>query len=145
MPNVIHIWSSRTNRIIWTVLLIFLAAACNRKIAFNNSAVVPAAEGYVKVKKDKNGNNAISVEVRNLAEPKRLATPQNVYVVWVETPEGVKNIGQLKTGSGLLSKTLKAELETVTPYKPTRLFITAENDAGIQYPGSQVVLTTNSF
>ena len=144
MPNRFIRYSS-FSRLLIAALLLFVAVACNRKIAFNNSTVVPAAEGYVKVKKDKNNNRAIEVSVRNLAEAKRLASPQNLYVVWIETPEGVKNLGQLKTGTGLLSNTLKASLETVTPYKPTRLFITAENDASIQYPGAQVVLSTSSF
>lgn len=51
------------------------------KISSNTSAVVPAAEGSVKIKKDKNDNHAIDVEKRNLAEPKRLPVPQSVYSV----------------------------------------------------------------
>lgn len=134
-------------RLATALLLVFTFAliSCNRKIGFNTSSVVPAAEGFVKIKKDKNGNQAIDVEVKNLAEPKRLPVPQNVYMVWIDSRDGIKKLGQLKTGSGLFSSTLKAELETVTAYLPTRLFITAESDAGINYPGSQVVLTTDSF
>lgn len=127
-------------------LLFTLAfTACNRKIAFNTSTIVPAAEGYVKVKKDNNGNHAINVDVKNLANPRRLPVPQSVYMVWVDSPEGLKKLGQLKSGSGLFSNTLKASLRAITPVKPTRLFITAESDAGVQYPGSQTVLTTNTF
>ncbi len=57
--------------------------ACNRKIAFTTSSVVPGAEGTVKVKKDNNGNNAVQIKVVNLADPQRLALPQNTYVVWM--------------------------------------------------------------
>jgi hypothetical protein len=57
----------------------------------------------------------------------------------------VKNIGQINTSTGFLSKKLKASFETVTPVKPTKIFLTAEDDANVQYPGMQVVLTTNHF
>ncbi len=132
-------------RVLSCVLLSFCLMACNRKIAFTTSTVVPGADGTVKVKKDDNGNNAIEVKVINLAVPQRLAVPQNTYVVWMESSEGVKNIGQLKSETGLLSSTRKGELETVTPFKPTRIFITAESDGNVQYPGNVVVMSTRSF
>lgn len=130
---------------IWGLLLAFSLMGCARTIPFNTSTVEPAAEGRVKMKRDSNNNYALDLEIKNLADPKRLPNPQNMYVVWIETPDGVKNIGQLRTSSGLLSSTLKASLETVTPVKPTRVFITAENDASISYPNAQVVLTTAPF
>jgi hypothetical protein len=40
---------------------------------------------------------------------------------------------------------LKASFETVSSTKPTKIFLTAEDDASIQYPGSQVVISTNNF
>jgi hypothetical protein len=63
------------------------------------------------------------VEVENLAEPNRLPQPQNVYVVWAETGQGPQNLGQLKTSTGLFSSKLKAQLETVTPYQPSRILL----------------------
>lgn len=140
-----QLFITQTIRRIAIPLVMLLFLACNRKIAFNTSTVIPGAEGYVKVKKDNNGNHALDLEVVNLAEPNRLPVPQNVYVVWIETPEGLKNVGQLKSSSGLLSKVRKGELETVTPYKPSKVFITAEGDASVSYPNNQVVLTTGSF
>jgi len=128
------------------LLFVSLSLACSKKVHFATSTVVPAAEGTVKVKKDKNNNYGVDIEIRNLAEPKRLPQPQNVYVVWIETENnGVQNLGRLNTSSGLLSNTLKASLTTVTPYKPTRIFITAEDEATVQYPGNYVVLNTSSF
>jgi len=47
---------------------------------------------------------------------------------------GSKNIGQLKTSSSMLSKALTSSLKTVATFKPTGFFITAENDANVQYP-----------
>ena len=126
-----------------TLTLIFIFAACSKKITFLNSAVVPAAEGTVTMKKDNNNNYAVDLSVIRLADPSRLTPPKNVYVVWMETSQsGVHNIGQLKTSSKGLSNGLSSSLKTVTPHKPTGFFITAEDDAIGNYPGMTVVLKT---
>lgn len=123
---------------------VFLLPSCATKYAFNTSSVVPAAEGTVKVKQDKNKNYNIELDVKRLADPKRLNPAKEVYVVWMETEQnGRKNIGQLKTSSGLFSSALKSSLKTVSSFKPTSFFITAEDHADIQYPGGQEVLRTN--
>ena len=131
-------------------LLIFsamvLLSSCATRAKFGASTIVPAAEGEVKVKKDDNNNYKVEVSVVNLAEPNRLAQPQNVYVVWAENENaGAQNLGQLKTSTGFFTGKLKASLETVLPFKPRRVFITGENAATVQYPGSFVVLNTSSF
>ena len=123
--------------------LVFLLSACSRKMNFTRSVVVPTAEGDVKIKKDRNNNYAIHVSVLHLAQPAKLQPPKQTYVVWMETKEdGIKNIGQLKSSSGFLSKTLKASLSAITSFKPRRFFVTAEEAADIQHPGLQTVLTT---
>ena len=97
----------------------------------------------VKVKKDKNNNYAVTVDVVNLAESKKLSPPKNTYVVWMETEgNGAKNIGQLQPSTRILSKTWKGELKTTSPTKPTKVFITAEDDGNTQNPGLQTVLMT---
>ncbi len=117
-----------------------------QKVNFLTSSLVPAARGYVKVKKDKNNNYRIQIQLFDLAEVKRLQTAKETYVIWMETEEGVvKNIGQLDSSTSFLSKKLKANFETVSSFKPRKIFITAENEAGIQYPDTQIVLTTNTF
>ena len=80
-----------------SILVIFtLLSACSKKINFNTSTVVPAAEGVVKIKKDSNKNSSVDIKIKNLAEPERLEYPKSVYVVWMVTEEnGIKNIGQL--------------------------------------------------
>lgn len=133
-----------------TVLSVFLAcillSGCAKKISFQNSAVVPAAEGNVKVKKDNNNNHHIKIELGNLADPSRLQPAKTSYVVWMETNENVtKNIGQINSSTGFLSGKRKASFETVSPVKPTKIYLTAEDDAAIQYPTGVVVLTTSSF
>ena len=128
------------------LFIIFFTTSCARKISFGTSTVVPAAEGRVKVSKDDNGNNDIQVDIRNLAEAKKLTPSKSYYVVWMETDEGsVKNLGRLNSESGLFSKSLKASLNTVSPFKPRRIYVTAEDDPTIQYPGSQVVISTERF
>ena len=127
-----------------TLFAIIMLQSCDTtKYVFSISPIVPAAEGSVKVKKDKNSNYNIDLDVKNLAEPKRLSPAKETYIVWMETEQnGSKNIGQLKISSGVLSNTLSSSLKTVATFKPTGFFITAENDANIQYPDGQTVLTT---
>lgn len=125
------------------LFIIFSLSSCARKMTFNKSIIVPAAEGSVKIKTDKNKNNTIDISVRHLAPPGQLTPPKKTYVVWMETDgNGTKNIGNINSSTGLLSSTLKGSLKTVTSFKPTGFFITAEDDASIQYPGYQVVLRT---
>jgi hypothetical protein len=132
--------------VIAAVGVLFYFSSCARKVNFQTSSVVPAARGDVKVKKDKNNNYSIQVSLYNLSEPKRLEPSKAAYVVWMETTENVtKNIGQINSSTGFLSNKLKASFETVSATKPTRIFLTAEDDAGIQYPGTQVIMTTNDF
>jgi hypothetical protein len=116
------------------------------KAPFNVSTIVPAARGGVKVICDSNKNYAISLKISNLAEPGRLEPRKKLYVVWMETVHaGVENIGQIVSGSGFMSKNLRASFETVSPSKPVKIFITAENDSAIEKPVSEVVLTTDHF
>lgn len=125
---------------------IVLLSSCSTKYAFATSSVVPAAEGTVKVKKDKNNNFNIELKVQRLADPKRLSPARELYIVWMETEQnGQKNIGQLKTSSSLFSGELKSSLKTVSPFKPVTFFITAEDNADVPYPSGQEVLRTNAF
>jgi hypothetical protein len=108
--------------------------------------VVPAARGDVKVKKDNNNNYRIQISLDDLAEPKRLEPSKHTYVVWMETADNVtKNIGQINSSTGFLSGKLKASFETVSSSKPTKIFLTAEDDASIQNPGTQLIITTSDF
>jgi hypothetical protein len=129
------------------LLAITVFTSCStQKVSFVTSTVMPTADGTVKVKRDGNNNYNININIKHLAQPNRLVPAKTVYVVWAETKEnGTKNLGRLNSSSGLFSSTLKSSLTTVSPVRPTMIFITAENDATIQYPGSQVVLTTNNF
>jgi len=124
----------------------YFSSSAQKKVSFNTSTVVPGAEGTVRVKKDKNGNFNIDIDIVNLPEPKKLTPAKKAYVVWVETKEkGSKNIGQIHSSSSMFSKTKKASITTVSPNKPVRIFITAEDDPATEEPGEVEVLTTNSY
>ena len=123
--------------------ILFFLSSCATKMSFGTSAVMPTAEGTVKVKTDRNNNNAIDIKVLHLAAADKLTPPRQVYVVWMVTDnDETRNLGRLKSSTSFLSKTRKASLETTSPFKPVSFFITAEDDASTAYPGPTIVLNT---
>jgi hypothetical protein len=121
-------------------------SACSKKIAFATSSVAPAARGYVKIKKDKNENYALDISISNLAEVERLQGNNKTYVVWMTSNnETAKNIGQISSSTKRFSKKLGASFHTVSTSKPTKVFITAEGDGTVLYPGSTIVLSTEEL
>ncbi len=128
------------------ILFFFSLSACAKKHQFLTSSTVPAARGYVKINQDKNKNFDIQIKLSGLAEIQRLQPAKQGYVVWMVTQENnAKNIGRLISSNSFLSKTLKASFESVSPLKPLKIFITAEEDINIQYPAGLNILTTDQF
>jgi len=128
------------------VVMVFSVSSCSKKIPFSNSSVVPAAKGTVKVNKGKNGNYEIKIQLADLAKPDRLQPSRNVYVVWLTAPDNsTKNIGQIETSTSFFSNQHKSSFETLSPFKPVKVFITAEDNANISYPMNEVVLSTRNF
>jgi hypothetical protein len=140
--------SSATRKVFFgiaTAFLILSLLSCATKAKFLTSNIVPAARGSVAVKDDKNNNYVIKVKIANLAEAERLQQSGTTYVVWMETEENtVRNLGAMKSSTGFMSKQLAASFESVTSMKPTKIFITAESNAAIQYP-SAALLSTDRF
>lgn len=128
--------------IFFASIIIFLVSlsSCKTKIDFLTSSIVPAATGYVTMKTDDNNNYLLHIKVSNLAESTRLTPPKAIYVVWIIDANNnqAKNIGQIQTSK------LSASLETVSPFKPNKVFITAENVGTVEYP-SDIILTTANF
>jgi hypothetical protein len=126
---------------ILVTIMILSFSSCAKKVYFQLSSVVPAAQGEITVKNDKNNNYVIQMEITNLAYIERLQPAKKSYVVWMETMDNLpKNIGRISS-----SKKLKVDFNTVSTMRPTKIFITAEEDETSQYPGSMVVLTTDRF
>jgi hypothetical protein len=120
--------------------------SCSKKVKFENSPVVPAARGDVKISKNSNKNYVIKIKFDNLAEVDRLDPPKKTYVIWMVTDQqSTKNIGQIKSGSSMMSSKLKADFETATPFKPVKIFVTAEDDGNVEYPGMYTILSTSNF
>lgn len=115
-------------------------SSCSTKAPFLSSAVVPAARGTVEISKDFNRNFIIKIQLSDLAGPDRLTPPKSTYVVWLITADNMsKNIGQIST-----SNSLKANFETASAFKPSKIMITAEDQANVLYPSySEIVLTTD--
>lgn len=128
------------------ILFMLFMTSCARKATFQTSSVVPAAQGTVKVKTDNNKNYVIDVQIKDLADVSRLQPPKESYVVWMETEQGkTEKLGQLLSSKSFLSKQMTADLQTVSSYKPVKIFVTAENGSNVQYPDRKVVLTTERF
>jgi hypothetical protein len=131
---------------IFILMIVFSLISCATSVSFLNSSVVPAARGSVKIKKDNNKNYVIQISLTDLAEAARLQPSKVTYIVWMITDRDLtKNIGQLNSSKGFMSKQLKGSFKTVSSDKPVKIFITAEDDAAVQYPGTQVVLSTDKF
>ena len=136
------------NLFVCVLTLMFLMAfnSCATKAKFATSTVVPAARGDVKVTKNNNNNYNIKIEIANLAEVERMEPPRQTYVVWmVSEKDETRNLGQIVSKAGTFSDNLKASFETATSFKPTKIFITAEDNITTEFPGGQVILSTNRF
>ena len=133
--------------IVGMIALTFIqVSATAQRVHFNASAVVPAAQGTVKVRTDKDKGYNIDISIFHLAGPQRLQPAAKTYIVWMDTERnGTKNLGEMQSKDKFLSNTLKADLKITTPFRPTRIFITAEDVAAISNPAGQQVLTTPTF
>ncbi len=111
-------------------MMALILASCSSTLNFPVSNVTPGAVITANVKKDANMNYTIEVIAKNLVSADRLTPAKSNYVVWIVTDNnGTKNIGQMYSKIGK-----KTTLKTSTAFKPTELFITAEDQGIITYP-----------
>jgi hypothetical protein len=105
------------------------------------SSQLPAAEGQVRVKPEGNQQRLI-IETKHLADPSRVMPGASVYVVWLE-PQNAggqrQNIGLLK-----LDEDKRGRLETTTPFRDFRIFVTAERAPNVTAPSQQLMTATVS-
>lgn len=128
-------------KVISYVLVAVLLTSCSKRVVFPDSPSMPGADVVLKIDKNKNNNYEMELEVENIARPNRLTPPRNNYVVWLETSShGTINIGNL-----MVSSRNRGSLTTVTPYKPIRVFISAEDKQDVIFPSSQIVLSSEEF
>lgn len=123
------------------IMIALWFTSCSKKTFFLQSSVLPAAEGYVEVSRDKSENYLIKLDLKNFAGADRLDPSNLTYVVWMVTArEAAVNIGRIST-----TNSLNASFETKSSFKPVQIFITAEEQENVRYPGSMVILTTDRF
>ena len=94
---------------------------------------IPAGQGTVTVGAADNGNTDVTVRVKHLAPPSKLAAEARIYIVWIQPSDGVKqNVGALT-----LNDELEGHLATLTPHRRFLLTVTPE-------PGGRVMAPTHS-
>lgn len=119
--------------------LVVIQLGCQMQ-AMSSSDEVPASEGTIKVSEGINGNAKLMVRVKHLATPSRVASDANVYVVWIQPPNALKqNVGALTVGENL-----EGRLDTVTPFRRFQVTVTPESSGQIEQPMHEPVLTFNA-
>lgn len=122
--------------VLMIVILGFNSCATSAK--FPVSALTPAAQISITKKTDKHKNAVISITAKHLASPQRLNPPGISYNVWVLTKDqGVKNVGQLNVKNAKETK-----FRSVTAFDFYEIFITVENQSGLQYPSGAEISRT---
>jgi len=117
------------------LLISLLAFGCATKVKFPVSDNVPAADIKAKIKNNDNGYD-ISIKAKHLADPERLSPPKTVYVVWLVTEDNQRqNLGVLE-----LNSSKESELNAISPFKPNRFVITAEETAEVKSPGAHIIV-----
>lgn len=131
---------------ILATLLLFSFVSCAKKTASLSESMIPESNGQVQIKRDVNSNYVVQINLSDLENVKNLTPSKEAYVVWMLTENKItRNLGQIEGANSWLSKKSKASFEAVTEFKPSKVFITAEHDANIKKPGTQVVWSTKSF
>lgn len=128
-----------------SLFLITLLTSCATKVDFPVSKITPGADVSATLKKDANENYSIDLKAENLTSPDRLDPPKEMYVVWVETNRGTKNLGKLRMSSGILSSTKKGALSTTVAFEPKRIIITAEDSSTNNQPGTFVIISSEKI
>ncbi|MBK8792714.1 MAG: hypothetical protein IPN59_06060 [Holophaga sp.] len=99
---------------------------------------VPASQGTVKATEGKNGNTNVSVRVKHLAPPSKVAPDTTVYVVWLKAMNGeLQNMGALT-----LNDNLEGSLDTVTPHSRFNISVTPEASGQVAQPSHEPVFTS---
>jgi hypothetical protein len=102
------------------------------------SARVPAGAATIRTSKTSNGNTALSLQVRDLAPPSRVAENATVYMVWIQPPKGtIQGVGAL-----ILGPDLSGTLSTETPYDEFKVSVTPEPNSQVQQPTHAPVLSS---
>jgi hypothetical protein len=134
--------------IAWRVLLVAAAVpavaavgaqtACTKPQAMHSGQGVPASQGTVRATSGDHGNTKLTVRVKHLAPPWKMAPEATLYVVWVHPPDAAsQNVGALTVDDNL-----EGRLDTVTPHRRFGLSVTPEASGQAAVPSREPVFTT---
>ena len=110
--------------------------------------IIPAEnKGLVQIKRDVNSNYVVLINLKELEDATKIEpTSKKAYIVWMNADKQmVKNLGQINSNSGWLSDKSKASFEALSEFKPTKIYITEEDDATTKIPGKKIIWSTNPF
>lgn len=142
-----------------TLMLSFLFSCAKKTTAIGKSetpapteattatTTIPETKGMVLIKRDVNSNYVVQINLRELEASKQLdPASSKSYIVWMDTDNRKPiNLGQINSNTGWLTDKSKASFEGVSEFKPTKVFITTEDNATVKTPGKQIVWSTNRF
>lgn len=112
------------------IVLLVALVSCSSAIKFPISSKVPSADITLSTKILESGNHEIIIKANNLASADRLSPARKLYIVWgVTAYEGIRNLGMMSN-----ENTESVHFETLTPFKLTEIFITAEDNGNIAEP-----------
>ncbi len=128
-------------KLIFISIILFFISSCGTTVDFPVSDYLPAADVKAKIKKDENNICEVTVKADHLAEPERLNPPKKRYIVWIIDVDGDKHkIGELEP-----DKSKEAKLNTMTPFEPVQLFITAEKRKNPDWPSTYIIFRSEVF
>lgn len=110
--------------------------------------VIPAEnKGLVQIKRDVNSNYVILINLKELGDATKIEpASKKAYIVWMNADKQiVKNLGQINSNAGWFSDKSKASFEGISEVKPTKIYITEEDDATTKIPGKKIIWSTNPF
>ena len=115
-----------------------LPLGCATTQAMRTGVRVPASEATVKATEGDNGNTRLTIRVKHLAQPSKVAADATVYVVWIQ-PSNAKpqNVGALS-----LNDNLEGHLDTMTPHRRFLMIVTPEPSALVGHPTHEPVFTS---
>jgi hypothetical protein len=121
-------------------------SSCGGTTDFLASAFIPNARGYVKVRTDRQEQYIVKVNLKNLIPLPEPTSNTSSYVVWMVSDMGItKNIGVLQTSTLFFTNIHRTTFRLESPIRPTRIFITAEDNPGIPFSNTEIVFSTSTF
>lgn len=126
-------------------LLIVTACATGTKsgssdIRLSSSPRIPAATAVAKADTTKSDNTSVNLKLEHMAEPQKVDPNATAYVLWAKPINAAQpqNLGGIKVGEDL-----SGDIQTLTPFKNFRLFVTAEPNPQVLAPTSEPLLWTD--